>query len=377
MTGVIELADMRGAEETEQAQLIEQINSLGLPQPVTEDDIYIRSCRLAGDAVDAGSGRFRTEDMPRLLEMTNGAPLLIGHDKGAAPIGRFFGGDIVEQQGTTYIRPKLFWPRGVSDAEDMRENIDRGIWGEASLGFTFKSPTCSICGEDIRRCDHMPGKVYEGKECFFWYDNPLRVTEGSIVYRGAQPGTGFELAAALAAKAARIGGAGNEIESQDKTEERNVAITITTEQLQRLGAVLELKGAETTGEEIVVAATKQNEELADQIAAREDMSALATIGRTAIESLRKDVLALDLQLCALKNCEQSTALQSIVEKSDWDFLQALKEEKEAELDIKDLGFRCPECGAPITELRQTERTQVATDGDVNPAGGKSLEGFRV
>lgn len=165
------------------------------PLPVAATDIYVRRCRLAGDAVDAGWGKFRTSDLPKLLEMVQGAPSLIGHRKETLGVARFFGGTVSREPatGVSYIVPKFYWMRGHSAAEDLKVNIDGGIWSEASLGFIFKKPSCSICNEDIRRCDHVPGQAYGEQTCFFHYDDLVRVTEGSFVYRGAQPGTGFAL----------------------------------------------------------------------------------------------------------------------------------------------------------------------------------------
>jgi len=175
------------------------INSLPNPPlvPVTARDIHVRRVRLAGDAIDAGYGRFRTEDLPRLLDMVQGAPALVGHRKDTLGIARFFGGEVWTdpRTGITYIVPKFYWMRSHSSAEDLRINIDGGIYNEASIGFIFRRPTCSTCGEDIRRCDHIPGREYGGEPCFFYYDDIVRVTEGSLVYRGAQPGTGFMLRA--------------------------------------------------------------------------------------------------------------------------------------------------------------------------------------
>ena len=173
------------------------INSLTNPPlaPVTARDVYVRRCRLAGDAVDAGFGRFRIEDLPRLLEMVQGAPALIGHRKDTLGVARFFGGTQWRDPGSgiSYIVPRFYWMRAHSAAEDLRINIDGGIYCEASIGFTFRRPACSICGEDIRRCEHVPGQSYQDQLCHFFYDQVLRVTEGSIVYRGSQPGTGFML----------------------------------------------------------------------------------------------------------------------------------------------------------------------------------------
>jgi len=173
------------------------INSLPNPPPVpvTARDIHVRRCRLACDAVDAGFGRFRTVDLPRLLELVQGAPALIGHRKDTLGVARFFGGEVTRDNatGVSYVVPKFYWMRLHSASEDLRVNIDGGIYNEASLGFTFRRPTCAICGADIRRCEHVPGRLYDNEQCYFYYDDIIKVMEGSFVYRGAQPGTGFML----------------------------------------------------------------------------------------------------------------------------------------------------------------------------------------
>lgn len=193
--------ELSGAMVAEPSKISEgdiaAINSLinPPPVPVTARDIYLRRCRLAGDAVDAGWGKFRTGDLPRLLEMVQGAPVLIGHRKESLGVARFFGGGLWKDPATgiSYITPKFYWMRAHSGSEDLRVMIDGGIWNEASIGFVFRRPTCSICSEDVRRCDHTPGQSSGDATCFFYYDELTKVTEGSIVYRGAEPGTGFML----------------------------------------------------------------------------------------------------------------------------------------------------------------------------------------
>lgn len=166
-----------------------------LPSPplvkLVLDDIHVRRCRLAGDQVDAQGGCFRTADLEKLLGLTQGAPALIGHDRRSLAVARFFGGNIESFQGNRYIVPKFYWPRHHSAAEDLRWQIDAGILAEASIAFTFQKPTCSICTCDVRECEHEIGQDYDNQQCFYYYDGVDRVLEGSFVYRGAEPGTGF------------------------------------------------------------------------------------------------------------------------------------------------------------------------------------------
>ena len=179
------------------ARDIELIKSLKNPPLVNlrPEDIYVRKVRLAGDKVDAYGGRFRKEDLPRLLDMTHGLPLLIGHRKDTIGVARFFDGNIEEFENGSYIVPRFYWLKKHSGAEDLRLSIDGGLVNEASLSFIFRKPTCSVCGEDIRTCLHQVGKRYLNtpEPCFYYYDDIVRINEGSLVYRGAEPGTGIEL----------------------------------------------------------------------------------------------------------------------------------------------------------------------------------------
>jgi len=174
---------------------IEQINGLTNPPLVQlkPDDIFIRSCRLASDRVDARFGCFRKEDLPRLLEMIQGAPVLIGHDRRTLGVARFFGGEVKTREGVNWIIPKFYWPKDHSTANDLRIMLDAGVYNEASIAFVYSTPTCSICNSDIRSCSHWPGRDYDEQTCFFYYDDLQRVTEGSLVYRGAVHGTGIEM----------------------------------------------------------------------------------------------------------------------------------------------------------------------------------------
>jgi hypothetical protein len=172
---------------------LEQINSLPNPPliPLAAEDIHVRRCRLAGDAVDSQFGCFHSHHLQELLAMTHGAPALIGHNRMTLPVARFFGGSVEEHNGYHYIVPRFYWPRAHSEAEDFRVMLDSGLINEASISFTFDRPSCSICGKDIRECDHEPGTLYGLKLCHYYYEGIDRVLEGSFVYRGAEPGTGI------------------------------------------------------------------------------------------------------------------------------------------------------------------------------------------
>ncbi len=91
-----------------------------------------------------------------------------------------------------WVRAWFYWLRGTSGSKDLQLNIDGGIYREVSISWRYRKAMCSICGGAIQQCSHVPGREYEGKRCTFTIDEVAEVLEGSIVYKGAEPGTRLE-----------------------------------------------------------------------------------------------------------------------------------------------------------------------------------------
>ncbi|MCJ7577869.1 MAG: hypothetical protein MUO91_05410, partial [candidate division Zixibacteria bacterium] len=191
-----------GGEEISD-ELIFLINSrIKPPKPVTKEDVYIRTMFLVSDEVNSYGGRFPIEELPKIAELVIDSPVIVGHTKEKLPIARNFKAELVQRDGThpegssrgkTWVKVWFYWLKNSKDALSLKENIDHGIYKECSLGFVFEFPECGICGEDMRRCQHIPFKTYEtpdgGKEGVFNYRNITKVLETSLVYRGAVPNT--------------------------------------------------------------------------------------------------------------------------------------------------------------------------------------------
>jgi len=161
--------------------------------PVSETEVYVRSMYIVSDQINSYGGRFPADEFPRLVELLVDSPVLIGHRKDSLPIGRTFHAVPVNRGGQLWIKSSFYWLRTGDEAERLRENIDGGIYKECSIGFAFLVPECSICGEDIRQCRHLPLETYiiNGQEhrCHFYYRQIQKVLETSLVYRGATPDT--------------------------------------------------------------------------------------------------------------------------------------------------------------------------------------------
>ncbi len=163
------------------------------PEPVTADGIHVRSLRLISDEVNDHGGRFPAEEHERLCELIVDSPVLIGHDRTQLPMARNFAARILHDGDRQWVSVWFYWMRNPS-GDRLAADIDGGVVKEGSIGFEFRTPQCSICGQDIRRCEHIPGEPYtfatgERRIAHYEYRDLVRVLETSLVYRGATPGT--------------------------------------------------------------------------------------------------------------------------------------------------------------------------------------------
>ena len=171
--------------------LVARINeNVKPPTPVSPDDIYVRAMYIVSDRVNSYGGCFPADEHSRLIELMIDSPVLIGHRKDSLPIARNFHAETIQKDQTNWIKVYFYWLKNSEKGEDLKNNIDGGIYKECSISFIFNFPECSICGSDIRECRHRPLEKYETDdgqqlEAYFNYRQVLKVLETSLVYRGS------------------------------------------------------------------------------------------------------------------------------------------------------------------------------------------------
>lgn len=184
------------AEKSEEfsEELITLLNkNVKPPRPVAAGDVYIRAMYVVSDEINSFGGRFPADEHSRLVSLLIDSPVLAGHRKDKLPLGRNFYAACENRGGRQWVKSYFYWLKSGHGAESLRENIDGGIYKECSIGFTYFFPECSVCGYDIRRCEHQPfqKQITHGVESIthFNYRKIERVLETSLVYRGALPDT--------------------------------------------------------------------------------------------------------------------------------------------------------------------------------------------
>jgi hypothetical protein len=187
-------AELKKPEEEISDDLVFLINlRIKPPKPVAKEDIFVRTMFLVSDEVNSYGGRFPLDELYKISQLVIDSPVMVGHTKEKLPIARNFKAEVVEKDGQNWVKVWFYWLKSAKDALPLKKNIDHGIYKECSLGFVFGFPECSVCGQDMRRCQHIPFKTYPSedgeKEAYFNYRNITRVLETSLVYRGAVPNT--------------------------------------------------------------------------------------------------------------------------------------------------------------------------------------------
>ncbi len=172
---------------------------------INPDDVHIFGMRFTSSTTNAWWGRVPPDAITEMCARVPGRPLMIGHDKSQAPIGKFFAAERVYRpvsprapKSESYHGEGLFMLPRTPIGDHQAALIKTGIWSESSTGWQALDMLCSICGNDLRgeKCLHLPGEVYlDGGLADFETVNIPHVGEISVVYGGAVRGTHMKMAA--------------------------------------------------------------------------------------------------------------------------------------------------------------------------------------
>lgn len=198
------------------------INAQYARVPLEEGDLHIRSARVAHNQHDRTLERFPKAMLERFAETLPGKSLLPGHDTSALPLGRWFRADTrtrteefpclvpgknadagaekaaelvpgfePKSQRVTWLEGAFYFTAG-PETEQLRRNIDSGVYQDVSIGFKYDDVDCDLCKKSYLRsdCPHLRGqRTADGQLVTLTYSGDPKqyeARETSIVYLGAQ-----------------------------------------------------------------------------------------------------------------------------------------------------------------------------------------------
>lgn len=182
---------------------LEKINQLA-KKPLEKEEVFVFTSKMVGDKL--------IEEKKVKLDKTllsvykndamNGIAFMLDHPwagflsrpKPAYNYGRTFDarikkGDLDGEQWALHGDVYLVRGRekdGVS-TDSIIQDIEDGVLFDVSIGFSYRTRICSICGKEIWRdgCDHWPGREYDSKLCYIIAKPPGNCFELSGVFAGA------------------------------------------------------------------------------------------------------------------------------------------------------------------------------------------------
>jgi len=183
------------------------INERFALRPLRADELYVRRLAVCNDRYDRTWERFPAAYLERFAATLPGKALLAHHDHRRFPLGRFFKAAVETappaEPGGEPVRWLYGWAYLLNTPanEEVRAQIDAGIYSHVSIGFRWADLACDLCGRSLAtaECGHVPGRDYDGRRCTATYSGDAaeaEAVEASVVTLGAQYGAAIMKSAA-------------------------------------------------------------------------------------------------------------------------------------------------------------------------------------
>jgi hypothetical protein len=139
------IAGSEGAPTDEQ---LARINEFTLT-PKTADELYVLNTMSANTLPDRDDDFFPKDTINGFNELPQpyspvGKSYLVGHDHASLGVGRIFGSDTAEAEGTRFLTNEVYIPR-TPQFEPFIESVDFGLNWAVSVGVLLEEQLCSIC----------------------------------------------------------------------------------------------------------------------------------------------------------------------------------------------------------------------------------------
>lgn len=163
-------------------------------------EVYAFSVKLCDNEVDRDRERFPTATLEELAPLFVGKSGIFDHQWSAAgQTARIYRTEVVREPDVTtaageeycYLKGYAYMLRTEKNLPLIQE-IEGGIKKEVSVGCAVRRCVCSVCGEErgSARCQHVPGREYDGTLCCTELIGATDAYEFSFVAVPAQPKAG-------------------------------------------------------------------------------------------------------------------------------------------------------------------------------------------
>lgn len=183
---------MNEKENEQEIELIRQYTQ----KEISQDDIYTFNVQLCNNDIDRDGERFSVETLKQLAKLFKGKTGIFDHSmKAENQKARIFDAWVeksndkkaVDGKDFYLLKAKAYMVKSDENKNLIRE-IEAGIKKEVSVSCKTEKSICSICGADRykTRCEHIRGRVYKNKTCYFTLENATDAYEWSFVAVPAQ-----------------------------------------------------------------------------------------------------------------------------------------------------------------------------------------------
>jgi hypothetical protein len=195
----VKIMEMKAGESTPSDDQLKLINQFTRKE-LTAGDVYIYPILLCDNEVDRDEEYFEKSDLELLSGLAPGVTGIFDHRWSSdGQVARLFSASVESTSNNNSRGVEYWFLKGwayilsLDKNKDLIAEIDGGIKKEVSIGFSYTTPICSICGGDYRDyddCRHIRGRMYNKDICRIRMANPKEMYEYSHVAVPAQPAAG-------------------------------------------------------------------------------------------------------------------------------------------------------------------------------------------
>lgn len=156
-------------------------------QELKPEDVYTFSMRMCDNEIDRDFERFSVHALQLLSNMYIGKSGIIGSQyPDLYNIVKIYKTELILEPGqVTTAGDGYCWLKGYAymvlneQTKELISEIKSGSKKEISIGCSISNKVCSVCGKT--NCNHVGGRQYDGKLCWFTLQDPIEVYEWSFV----------------------------------------------------------------------------------------------------------------------------------------------------------------------------------------------------